>query len=52
MEETKSVFISSCTRRDLARRRAGRPALRLQLFVALIVLAAALAAFLALRGGV
>jgi hypothetical protein len=52
MEETKSVFISSCTRRDLARRRAGRPALRLQLFVALIVLAAALAAFLALHGGV
>jgi hypothetical protein len=52
MEETKSVFISSCTRRDLARRRAGRPMLRLQLVVALVVLVAALAAFLALHGGV
>jgi hypothetical protein len=52
MEETKSVFISSCTRRDLARRRAGRPAPRLQLIVALIVLAAALAVFLAVHGGI
>jgi hypothetical protein len=50
--ETKSVFISSCTRRQAARRRASKAGLRLQMIVALVVLAAALAAFMAVHGGV
>jgi hypothetical protein len=49
--EGKSVFISSCTRRQLARRRPPRSVLRLQLLVALLVLAIALAAVIAGRGG-
>jgi hypothetical protein len=49
--EDRSLFISSCTRRDLARRRARR-----HLFapgaLTLVVLAAALGAFIAARGGI
>jgi hypothetical protein len=52
MEQEKSLFISSCTRRELARRRPGRSAGRVELFVAAIVLAAAVLAFLAVRGGI
>jgi hypothetical protein len=54
--ESKSVFISSCSRREMARRRpsrtAGRLAGRLELLVGLIVLAAGLVAVIAARGGV
>jgi hypothetical protein len=49
--ENRSVFISSVTRRDLARRRASRPAVPIQVVLAVIVLAAALGAVLAARGG-
>jgi hypothetical protein len=49
--ERKSVFISSVTRRELARRRPARHALRVQMLVAAIVLAVAVAVFLANRGG-
>ena len=51
MEESKSLFISSCTRRELARRRPGRSAGRLELVVGLVVLVAALIAFVVVRGG-
>ena len=49
--ENRSVFISSVTRRDLARRRASRPAVSTQVVLGVIVLAAALGAFLAALGG-
>jgi hypothetical protein len=49
--EKKSVFISSVTRRELARRRPARYTLRAQLLVAALVLAAAAAVFLGGRGG-
>jgi hypothetical protein len=50
MQPERTVFISSCTRREMARRRPQRySALRLQLMVALVS-AAAVVAFLALRG--
>jgi hypothetical protein len=45
------LFISSCSRRQLARRRLGRVLLRLQVLLALIVLLSAAAAFIAGRGG-
>jgi hypothetical protein len=55
----KSLFISSCSRRDLARRRAGRlSVLGLAPWAtsvtppALLVIAAGLAAFIAGRGGI
>jgi len=47
------IFISSCSRRELARRRPARnAALRVQLMVALVVLAAGLAAVMLARGGI
>jgi hypothetical protein len=50
MQPERRVFISSCTRREMARRRPQRHSpLRLQLMVALAAVAAVLA-FLALRG--
>jgi hypothetical protein len=49
MAEQRTVFISSCSRRELARRRPQRSAVRLQLMVALLAVAA-VAAVLALRG--
>jgi hypothetical protein len=49
--ENRSVFISSVTRRDLSRRRALRGVVPIQVLLAAIVLAAALGAFLAARGG-
>jgi hypothetical protein len=50
MEGQRSVFISSCSRRDLSRRRPQHySALRLQLTLALAV-AAAIVLVLALRG--
>jgi hypothetical protein len=47
----RSLFISSCTRRQMARRRPSRAALRLQLTLVALVLAAAAGAFIALRVG-
>jgi hypothetical protein len=51
MQQSK-LFLSSCTRRQLARRRAGRAAFRMQqlLLVSLMVVAA-VTAFMAGRGG-
>jgi hypothetical protein len=45
------LFISSCSRRQLARRRPGRAQLRLQVLLTMIVLLSAVAAFIAGRGG-
>jgi hypothetical protein len=49
MEEQRSLFISSCSRREFARRRPHHPALRAQLTLAL-ALAAAVVLVLVLRG--
>ena len=49
MEEQRSLFISSCSRREMARRRPQHPALRAQITLALAV-AAAVVLVLALRG--
>jgi hypothetical protein len=51
--EGKSVFISSVSRRDLARRRPTRPALELALplLVLALLIAAALGVFIVARGG-
>ena len=47
-----SIFISSCSRRELARRRPTRnPALRLQVFAALLVIVVGLATLVISRGG-
>jgi hypothetical protein len=51
MEQGKSLFISSCTRRQLARRRPGRSAGRLELLVGMTMLVAALVALVIVRGG-
>jgi hypothetical protein len=51
LSQDRSPFISSCTRRELNRRRGGRTLLRTQVLVAVIVLAGALGAFVAARGG-
>jgi hypothetical protein len=48
----ESIFISSCSRRELARRRPTRnPAVRLQLVAVLLVIAA-LATLVISRGGI
>ena len=49
--ENRSLFISSCTRRELARRKASRTWLRMQALVAVVVLLMALGIFAAARGG-
>jgi hypothetical protein len=46
-----NIFISSCSRRQLARRRHARSAVPLQLILLLVIIAAGLAAFVAGRGG-
>jgi hypothetical protein len=46
-----SLFISSCTRRELARRRPSRTPWRAQLLLATLMLAVAVGAFVAARGG-
>jgi hypothetical protein len=46
----RPLFISSCTRREMARRRPHRSAVRIQA-LALLLIAAALGAFIAARGG-
>jgi hypothetical protein len=50
--EGRSLFISSCSRRDLARRRPRAAKLSLPLALGAVLLAAALAAFLVLVAGV
>ncbi len=45
------IFISSCSRRQLSRRRPPRDPLRLQILVATVILALALAAFVLGHGG-
>jgi hypothetical protein len=49
--ESKSVFISSCSRRELARRRPSRRAVWLQSNLSMIVLAVAVVAFVVVRLG-
>ena len=49
--EDRSLFISSCSRRDLARRRPGRKVSRSRLAFTLAVFLVALAAVFAVRGG-
>jgi hypothetical protein len=49
--ENRTVFVSSCSRRELARRRPNRSALRMQMLVAAIFLAAAVGVFLVAWGG-
>ena len=50
--EVKSVFISSCSRREFARRRSAHSLMRVQLMVAMLILVLAAGAFVAARGGV
>ena len=47
----RSVFISSCSKRELARRRPTPNAYRVQFLLALLVLCVALAAFVGVRLG-
>ena len=49
--ENRSVFISSCSRRELSRRRPSKTAWRLQLTIALLLLFAAVLAFAVTRLG-
>jgi hypothetical protein len=49
--ETRNLFISSCSRRELARRRPSRTAWRLQLTLALVLLTVAVFAFAIVRMG-
>ncbi|MEA2158206.1 MAG: hypothetical protein QOD66_586 [Solirubrobacteraceae bacterium] len=48
----KSVFISSCSRRQLARRRVARAMWRYELPPVLLVVALGVVAFMAGRGGI
>jgi hypothetical protein len=50
--ENRSVFISSCSRRELARRRPSKSSWRLQLTIAMVLLFAAVLAFAITRLGV
>jgi hypothetical protein len=50
--QDRSLFISSCSRRELARRRPMRSVARMQVVLAVLLLAAALAALILARGGV
>ncbi len=49
--EEKTVFISSCTRRQLSRRKPSPNAYRLQLLLATLLLCGALLVFAAVRLG-
>ncbi len=49
--QNRSLFISSCTRRQMARRRGNRTVLPVQVLVTAVILAVAAGAFVALRGG-
>jgi hypothetical protein len=48
--ESRSIFISSCSRRQLARRRPNRSPLRAQLLLAAVLVAVAMVAVVAARG--
>jgi hypothetical protein len=50
--ESKSVFISSCSRRELARRRPSKWVIRLQSNLAMMVLLVGVCAFVVVRVGV
>ncbi len=50
--EGKGIFISSCSRRQLARRRPTRSVLRLQFVIAMIVITATVGVVLAGRGAI
>jgi len=50
--EGRSLFISSCSRRELARRKPSKSAWRLQLTVAMLLLAMAVLAFAIVRLGI
>jgi hypothetical protein len=50
--DTPEIFISSCSRRQLARRRTTRSALRVQLLMSIAVIAVALAVLFAVNGGI
>jgi hypothetical protein len=45
------LFMSSCSRRQLARRRPGRAVLRIQLALVMLLILAGVAAFVVGRGG-
>jgi hypothetical protein len=45
-------FISSCSRRELARRRLSRPHPQAQVLLAVVLVMLALAAFFVVRGGI
>ena len=47
----RSIFISSCTRREMSRRRPSPNAYRLQLTFAMVVLFTALVVFVGMRVG-
>jgi hypothetical protein len=49
--EDRSLFLSSCTRREMARRRPHRRVLRTETVLVVLLIAAALGAFIAARGG-
>jgi hypothetical protein len=49
--QNRSLFISSCTRRQMARRRGTRTVLPIQVLVAGLLLAVAAGTLIALRGG-
>ncbi len=46
-----NIFISSCSRRQLARRRHARNLVRVELLVVLVIVASGVGAFVAGRGG-
>ena len=50
--ESQSLFISSCSRRELARRKPSKSAWRMQLTFALVLLAVAVLAFAIVRLGI
>jgi hypothetical protein len=50
--DMSDIFISSCSRRQLARRRPPRSVLRVQLLMSLAVIVTALAVLVAVNGGI
>ena len=49
--EERTLFISSCSRRELARRRPHRSPVQMQMLLLAVAIAAALGAFFAAHGG-
>jgi hypothetical protein len=50
--ESRSIFISSLSRRQLARRRPGRSPVRVELMVAVALVVIAIAVMIVARGGI